>query len=58
MNWKGGRRKRSLPDFKVLSQHSPGKTEEKYENLSQNNRSSCRDLNLGPPGYRVLTTQP
>jgi hypothetical protein len=31
MNWKGFSRKRSWPNFKVLSSHSPGMTEEKCE---------------------------
>jgi hypothetical protein len=32
MNWKGFGRKRSWPNFKVLSRHSPGRTEENHEN--------------------------
>jgi hypothetical protein len=31
MKWKGFRRKWSWPDFKVLSLHLPGSTEENYE---------------------------
>jgi hypothetical protein len=34
-------KKRPWPNFKVLSQHSPGRTEEKYENFSQD---------IGSPG--------
>jgi hypothetical protein len=33
MIWKGFSRKRSWPDFKVLSQNSSGETEENYEKL-------------------------
>jgi hypothetical protein len=31
MNWKGSGRKRSWPNFKVLSQHFPADTEENHE---------------------------
>jgi hypothetical protein len=31
MNWEGCRRKRPFPNFKVLSWHSPGGTEEGHE---------------------------
>jgi hypothetical protein len=31
VNWKGFGRKRSWPNFKILSQHLPGGTEENYE---------------------------
>jgi hypothetical protein len=30
-NWKGFGRKRSWPNFKVLSRHSPGGTEKNHE---------------------------
>jgi hypothetical protein len=57
MSWKGFGRKRPWPNFKVLSHHSPGGTEENCENLSQDSRSPSRDLNLGLPEYEeVLTT--
>jgi hypothetical protein len=60
MNWRGFERKGSWLNFKVLSRHSPGGTEEIYENLSQDNQSLGRDLNPGSPEYeeRVLTTGP
>jgi hypothetical protein len=38
------------PNFKVLSQHLPGRTEEKHEK-SQNSRTPDRDLNPGSPEY-------
>jgi hypothetical protein len=50
MNWKGCGRKRSWPNCKVLSRHSPGET---AENLSQNSRSPGRDFNPGRPEYDV-----
>jgi hypothetical protein len=34
MNWKGFGRKRPWPNFKVLSKHSPGVTEESHDNMS------------------------
>jgi hypothetical protein len=34
MNWKGFDRKRSWPNFKGLSRHSPGGTEENHEKLN------------------------
>jgi hypothetical protein len=49
MNWKGFDRTRSRPNFKVLSRHPPGGTEENHENLSQDSWSPDRDLNPGPP---------
>jgi hypothetical protein len=39
MKWKGFGRKRSRPNFKVLSRHSPGGTEVNLENVSQDSRS-------------------
>jgi hypothetical protein len=39
MNWKGFGRKRSWPNFKVISRNSLGGTEENYENLNQGSRS-------------------
>jgi hypothetical protein len=32
MNWKGSGRKRPWPDFKLLSLHSSGGTEEEHKN--------------------------
>jgi hypothetical protein len=49
MNWKGCGRKRSWPNFKVLSRHLPGGTEENHENLSQDSRSPAESLNTRPP---------
>jgi hypothetical protein len=40
MNWNGFGRKRSLPNFKILSRHSPGWTEENHKNLNQDSRVS------------------
>jgi hypothetical protein len=57
MNWKGFRRQLSCPNFKVLSRHLPGGTEENPEILSQDSRSPDQYLNSGPP-ERVLSTQP
>jgi hypothetical protein len=60
INWKGFGRKWSWPNFKVLSRHSPGGTEDNHENRSEVSRSSDRDLNPGPPESEagVLTTRP
>jgi hypothetical protein len=60
MNEKGFCRKQSRPDFKVLSLHLLGGTEETHENLNQNSRSPVRELKPGPPDYEagMLTTQP
>jgi hypothetical protein len=49
-NCKGFGRKRAWPDFKVLSRHSPGGSEENYENR-QDSLSAGRDLNPEPPKY-------
>jgi hypothetical protein len=40
MNWKGFGRRRSWPNFNVLSRHSPGGTEKNYEKICQGIRSS------------------
>jgi hypothetical protein len=58
LNWKQFGRKRLWPNFKVLSRHSPGGTEENHENLNQDSRG--REPNPGPPDYEVgvLTTRP
>jgi hypothetical protein len=60
MNWKGFGTKRSWPNFKVLSRHSRGETEENQENLSQDSRSPGQRIDPGTPEYevRVLTTRP
>jgi hypothetical protein len=52
--------KRSWPNFKILSRHSPGGTEENTKNIIQDSRSPDRDLNPGPLENEVggLTTQP
>jgi hypothetical protein len=57
MNRKEFGRKLSWPNFKARSQHSSEGTEENYKNLSQDSRSTGRDLNQGPPEYQagVLT---
>jgi hypothetical protein len=53
-NLKGFGRKRSWPDFKVLSQHLPVETEENYENLNQHSDRRGRESNPGSPKYEVL----
>jgi hypothetical protein len=60
MNWKGYGRKLSSSNFKALSWHLPGGTEENHENLRQGIWSPGRDMNPGPPEYEagVLTTRP
>jgi hypothetical protein len=52
-------KKRSWPNFKVLSRHLSGGTEESHE-MPQSSRSQGRNLNPGPPEYEsgVLTTRP
>jgi hypothetical protein len=43
-------KKRLWPNFKVLSQHLPGETEENTENLSQGSWSRGRELiSIGEP---------
>jgi hypothetical protein len=49
MHWKGFGRKRSLPNFKVLSRHLSGELRRTTKTLSQNSLSSGRDLNPGSP---------
>jgi hypothetical protein len=60
MNWNESERKRSWPNFKVLSRHSSGESEENHGNFSQDSRYTRRDLNPGPPEYEagVLSTCP
>jgi hypothetical protein len=50
----------SWPNFKVLSRHSPGETEESHEKFNQDTRSPGRDLNTWSFEYEagVLTTRP
>jgi hypothetical protein len=49
MNYKENCRKQSWPNFKVLSQHLPGGTEEITEDLYQDIRSPGQYLNSGTP---------
>jgi hypothetical protein len=58
MNWVERGRRRSWPNFKVLSRHFPGGTELNHEEHLQNRRSPGRDFNTGPPEYEagVFTT--
>jgi hypothetical protein len=44
--------------FKVLSQHSPGATNEIKRILSQDSRCSGRDSNRRPPKYKSDALQP
>jgi hypothetical protein len=53
MNWEGRGRKQLRPNFKALSQHLPGETEENHENVSHNSRSCDLELSLGPPEYEA-----
>jgi hypothetical protein len=46
------RRKQSWPNFKALSQHLPGGTEENHKNLSQDSQSLGQDLNLDLPNMK------
>jgi hypothetical protein len=52
-------RKRSWPNFEVLSLYSPEWTDKYYENLSQDSRSPGRDLNRKFLEYKagILTTR-
>jgi hypothetical protein len=52
MNWEGYGRKQSWINFKVLSRHSPGGTEESHENFSQDSRFPNRDLKPGTSRIR------
>jgi hypothetical protein len=49
MNCKEFGRKWPWSNFKVLSCHLPGGTEESHKTLSQDSWSLGQDLNLGPP---------
>jgi hypothetical protein len=57
MNLNGFGRKRPWPNFKVLTRHSSGGTEEIHDNLCQDSRFPCLNLYPGPPEYEagVLT---
>jgi hypothetical protein len=50
----------SWPNFKVLSQHSPGGSEKYHENFSQGSQSPGRYFNRGPAEYEagMLPTRP
>jgi hypothetical protein len=48
MNWK----ETIMSKFKVISQHSPGGTEQNHEK-PQNSWFPGQDLNPGPPEYKV-----
>jgi hypothetical protein len=45
MSWKGFVRKRSWPNFKVLSRNFPGGPDENHEKLKRVSRHPGRDLN-------------
>jgi hypothetical protein len=49
MNWKGCGRKRSWPNFKVLSRQLPRGAEENHGNLVR--IASVRDSDPGPPKH-------
>jgi hypothetical protein len=53
MNWKGFGRKRSLLNFRVLSQPLPVGTEENHKDVSYDSQSLGRNLNPGPPEYEA-----
>jgi hypothetical protein len=57
-NWKGGGRKLSWTNFKVVSQHFPAGTDENHENR-HDSHYPCWDLNLDQPENQavLLTTQ-
>jgi len=59
INWKGFGRKRSWPNFKVLSWHSPGETEQTMKKINQDSQSLGLRLNPVPSEYEagVLTTR-
>jgi hypothetical protein len=61
MNWKGYGRKLLWPSVRYTTiPVLAWRTEENYENLSQNTWFSGRDMNRKPPEYDagVLTTRP
>jgi len=52
-------KKLTRPNFKELSRHSPGDTEENHDKTCENPRSRGRYFNPAPPKYEtgVLNTQ-
>jgi hypothetical protein len=57
INQNGFDRKQSWPNFKVLSKHSPGWTEENHKKTIRIAVRRGQDLSPGPPEYEgVLTT--
>jgi hypothetical protein len=52
MNWKGLGRKRSWPNFEVLSRHLAGETEENHEK-PQGGRSPGRDTSPVSPEHEA-----
>jgi hypothetical protein len=45
-----------MPNFKILSRHSPGGMRKTTKNLNQDSRKPglrFRDLNMGPPEYEA-----
>jgi hypothetical protein len=60
MNWNGFGKKRSWPNFKVLSPHLPEGTVGKPWKVCQDSQSLGRDMNPRPPRCKegVLTTWP
>jgi hypothetical protein len=57
-NLKGFGMKRSWPNFKALSRHSPGGAEKKTNNLNQDSRSPEPKFELGSSQIRRNTTRP
>jgi hypothetical protein len=53
MNWKGFGRKWSWPNFKVLSWHLPGGTEENHEKPQSGLLVSRPRFNPGPSEYEA-----
>jgi hypothetical protein len=60
INWKLFGRKRWWHNFKVLSRHSHGVTEEKHETSQSGQPVAGQESNTEPPEYEagVLTTRP
>jgi hypothetical protein len=60
MNWKGGGRKRSWPNFRYNPSICLEGLRKSTKRISQDSRSPVRDLNPGYPAYEagVLTTRP
>jgi hypothetical protein len=51
MNWKRFGSKKSWPNYKVLSRHSPGRTTENHEKVNQDSRSPEPKSVPGRPEY-------